>query len=325
MNTKQKSLISFFVMALCCVMLASCPKEPPIDDTPSVGHEVELWRYIPFSEGNKLARLPGNASVQFLVDLPRLDGATALYPVYASFVQATYPATGNYHYGQGFVRCSSTPEAYKNLINDDADIIFCAPPSNEQIAMAAEKGKTFDLNPIGKDAFVFFVNKSNPVNNLTIAQIRGIYSGEITNWEEVGGKNAKILAYQRPPNSGSQTALELIMEGVAIMKPPIDRVSDVMQGVFEEISAYRNHGNAIGYSFLFFTTEMINSNEIKLLSIDGVLPTRGTIQSDAYPFSGTFYAITAGNETENASIFIEWILSDEGQYLIEKTGYVPIK
>jgi len=172
---------------------------------------------------------------------------------------------------------------------------------------------------------VFFVNKSNPVNNLTIEQIQGIDSGRITNWEEVGGNNASILAYQRPANSGSQTALEFIMDGVPIMNPPIDRISGAMNMIFEEVAAYRNHGNAIGFSFLFFTTEMINSNEIKLLSIEGVSPTRETIQSDQYPFSGTFYAITTGNETENTHKFIEWILSNQGQYLIEKTGYVPIR
>ena len=310
---------------LCCVLLTSCPKEPPFDDTPSIGHEIELWHYIPFSEGNRLARLPGNASIQLVDNLPRLDGATALYPVYASFVQAVYPPTLDYSYWQGIVRVSTTPEAYIRLINEDVDIIFCAPPSREQVAMAEEKGKTFNSTPIGKDAFVFFVNKSNPVNNLTIEQIQGIYSGRITNWSEVGGNNATILAYQRPANSGSQTALEFIMDGIPIMNPPVDRISVGMGMIIDEVAAYRNHGNAIGFSFLFFTTEMINSNEIKLLSIEGVSPTRETIQSNRYPFSGTFSAITTGNETENMKKFIEWILSDEGQYLIEKTGYVPIR
>ena len=115
------------------------------------------------------------------------------------------------------------------------------------------------------------------------------------------------------------------MGEIPIMNPPLSLISNPMIGIIDEVATYRNHGNAIGYSFLFYTTEMVNNGEIKLLSIDGVLPTRETIESDEYPFSGEFYAITAGNETENTKKFIEWILSEEGQYLIETTGYVPIK
>ena len=321
---KQK-LLSSFIMMLFGILFTACPKEPKPDDTPIVGHDVDLWQYIPFSEGNKLATLPGTASLQLVNNLPKLDGATALYPVYSSFVQATYPSTGNYNLSQGVVINSTTPYAFTNLINGDVDIIFTAPPSQNQIATAAEKGKTFNLTPIGRDAFVFFVNKNNPVDNLTIEQIQGIYSGAITNWEQVGGNNIEILAYQRPPNSGSQTALEYIMADIPIMEPPTNRTGQTMTGIFEEVIAYRNYGNAIGFSFLFFTTEMVNSNEIKLLSIEGVLPTRETIQSGQYPFADSFHAITTGNETENMQKFIDWILSEEGQYLIEKTGYVPIQ
>jgi phosphate transport system substrate-binding protein len=325
MKTKQKTL-ALTVMALCCALFTACPKEPKPDDTPTVEIEIDLRQYIPFSTGNKLATLSGNASIQLSGNLPRLDGATALYPVYASFVQATYPSTLNYDdLGQGVLRMTTTPDAFTNLINGNVDIIFTAPPSQNQIATSAEKGKEFDLTAIGKDAFVFFVNKNNPVNNLTVEQIQGIYSGAITNWSQVGGNNIEILAYQRPPNSGSQTALEFIMGSVPIMTPPINRTGKTMTGIFEEVIAYRNHSNAIGFSFLFFTTEMVNSNEIKLLSIEGVPPTRETIRTGKYPFSDSFYAITTGNETENMQKLIEWILSDEGQYLIEKTGYVSIK
>jgi len=69
---------------------------------------------------------------------------------------------------------------------------------------------------------------------------------------------------------------------------------------------------------------MVNNQQIKLLAIDGIVPSTETIQNNSYPFSGFFYAITLGNETENTKLFIEWILSEQGQYLIEKTGYVSL-
>ena len=282
---------------------------------------------MPFSNSSKLVSLNRKSSLQLKNDLPKLDGATALFPVYASFVQAVYPKS-NYHirYGANNVLyCTQTPGAYGNLIKGDIDIIFCMEPSNDQIAQAAERGLEFNMTPIGKDAFVFFVNKNNPVNNITSEQIRGIYSGIITNWQEIGGEDEAIIPYQRPKNSGSQTLLESIMGEIPIMEPLSENIVNSMGGIIERVSVYRNYSNAIGYSFLFFTTEMVRGNEIKLLSIDGIIPSRETIVSDEYIFSNTFYAITAGNETENTKKFIEWILSEEGQYLIKQTGYIPIK
>lgn len=79
------------------------------------------------------------------------------------------------------------------------------------------------------------------------------------------------------------------------------------------------------YSFLFFASEMIQNNEIKLLEVDGVKPDKNTIASGEYPLSAEFYAITAGSNNPNIDRFIEWILSPQGQYLVEKTGYTSIK
>ena len=211
-----------------------------------------------------------------------LDGATALFPIYASFFQAVYPKSNYNRFGfyNGFVRCTQTPRAYENLINGYVDIIFCMEPSNDQIARAAERGLEFDMTPIGKDAFVFFVNKNNRVDNITAGQIRGIYSGVITNWKEIGGEDEAIIPYQRPKNSGSQTLLESIMGEILIMEPLSENIVDYMGQIIERVSEYRNYFNAIGYSFLFFATEMVKNDEIKLLSIDGIIPSKETIISE---------------------------------------------
>jgi phosphate transport system substrate-binding protein len=298
-----------------------------------VVQDVNLYQYIPFREGNKLVALDRSPGFRLGLyeNLPRLDGATALYPVYASFVQTVYP-TAVYpvlDYSQlytGIVKCTQTPRAYENLINGDTDVVFCAEPSKDQIAKAAEKGVSFNLTPIGIDAFVFFVNKNNPIDNITSEQVRAIYSGKTTNWSCINGIDEPIIAYQRPKNSGSQTILEqVIMADREVMEPLMENVAGGMGGIVEQVASYTNYANAIGYSFLFFVTEMVNNDEIKLISIDGIFPSKEAVQKNEYPFAGTFYAITTGNETENAKKFIEWILSDEAQYLIEKTGYIPIK
>ena len=109
------------------------------------------------------------------------------------------------------------------------------------------------------------------------------------------------------------------------MEPSRENVVGGMGSIIDRVSAYKNYVNAIGYSFLFFTTEMVKNNEIKLLSLDGVVPSKKTIISGEYGITGFFYAITTRNETENSKKLIEWILSEEGQYLVEKTGYIPVR
>jgi len=300
-----------------------------------VSDNLVLENYQPFKDGTMAVKLPEQAALKLENNLPRLDGATALYPLYSAFVQAIYPE-GDYNQYEIYdyrntsgisplVRASGTSIAYNALIRGEADIIFCAGPSGDQIEYAGENGIVFNLTPIGKEAFVFFVNNRNPVSNITIEKLINIYSGRITNWNELGGRNEKIRVFQRAKNSGSQTMLESIM-GVENIIPPItENVLTFMLGIIERTADYRNYRNAIGYSFLFFTTQMVQNNSIKLLSINDIFPSIETIKTGEYPFVDHFYAITANTENENVNMFIEWILSEQGQYLVEKTGYVPYK
>jgi phosphate transport system substrate-binding protein len=287
---------------------------------------INLQNYQPFSNNTRAVKLPEPATLRLVENLPRISGATALYPLYASFVQAVYPVGEYPPFGfNPLVSASGTPNAYNSLIRGEVDLIFAAGPSNAQIETAKENGITFILTPIGKEAFVFFVNSRNRVTNLAIEQIIGIYSGRITNWRELGGRWGAIQAFQRPRNSGSQTMLESIMEDETIIEPITENVLDFMLSIIERTADYRNHRNAIGYSFLFFTTRMVQNNSIRLLSIDGVFPTIETIQNNEYPFVDYFYAITTNRENENVNNFIDWILSDQGQYIIAQTGYVPLR
>ncbi len=322
MRIKKQIFVVLFLCFRFCLFSQVTDENIPV----KVLHDLSLRHYIPHTENSKVVSLTGSSSLYLPEDLPKLDGATALYPVYASFVQAVYPPADYSELYKGIVQCTQTSGAYNNLINGTANIIFCAEPSADQMERAAQQGIEFNMTPLGTEAFVLFVNKDNPINNITSEQIRGIYSGEITNWKEIGGEDQPILPYQRPKDSGSQTILEnIIMKVVPIMEPAKEDVAVMMGGIIEQVSVYTNYPNAIGYSFLFFSTEMVNNNEIKLLSIDGVMPSKETIQSGEYIFTGLFYAITSGNESENTKKFIDWMVSDEGQYLIEQTGYIPLK
>ncbi|GJJ79459.1 hypothetical protein PcPA57_01790 [Pasteurella canis] len=298
--------------------------------TPRVSVKVDLYKYQPFKKGNQLATLDKPSQLKLKQNLPRLDGATALYPVYAAFAQAVYPEPKTdemaFHCesAQALVKCSKTKNAYQNLIEGKVDMIFAAGPSKDQLEMAKEKGIEFKLIPIGKEAFVFFVNSQNKVNNLSKEQIVDIYSGKIKNWREIGGENMKIRAFQRPKNSGSQTTLEKIMGDVPLMAPPTNDVAAGMGGMIEVITEYRNFDNGLGYSFLFFATKMVEAKAIKLLTIDGIAPNRQTILSDEYPYAKEFYVITTGNESPETLAFLAWIQSEQGKAIITQTGYVAL-
>ncbi|MBE4910646.1 substrate-binding domain-containing protein [Bacillus luteolus] len=285
--------------------------------------EVDLYQYQPFNQLSKVATLEEESTLKLEGDLPVLDGATALYPLYSAFVQATYPKK-EYEIYHSEVMSNKTTDAYQNLIKGSVDIIFVAGPSERQLNQAKNRGVELKLTPIGREAFVFFVNAKNPVEGLTIQQIQDIYSGKITNWSEVGGKKEDIRAFQRPADSGSQTALEKLMGDIPIMAAPTEDVVAGMGGIIEQTANYRNYKNAIGYSFRYFSMDMIHNKSIRHLKIDGVFPDKETIRNNQYPISSEFYAVTAGTTNPNVEAFIEWILSKQGQSLVENTGYVPI-
>ncbi|MCL1857620.1 MAG: PstS family phosphate ABC transporter substrate-binding protein [Oscillospiraceae bacterium] len=327
-------LTAVIVISLCGVIIATVY----YNSIPEASEIVSLRDYEPFRENTLAKSLDEPSSLCLEDNLPRIDGATALYPLYSAFVRATYPESeynvrGYISLDGSTVVCSTTSDAFYNLLNGYADIIFLADISNKQRETAHERGIELKLTPIGKEAFVFFVNNRNSVSNLSIEEIQGIYSGKITNWQEVGGKNNSIRAYQRSKNSGSQTALQHIMGTVSLMTPPKEDTFDFMGGIYEVVADYKNYKNSIGFSFLYYITGMIAENKVKLLSINGIDPSAESIANGTYPFVGDFYAITVVQEpetdedkmrVENTQKLIEWILSPQGQSLVEKTGYVPL-
>ena len=280
--------------------------------------------YLPFTDSPHLVSLGRPPALQFssAQELPVVDGATAMFPLYCSFVENTYPKDCNI---REFVHFSTTEGAYENLIKGGCDIIFAGPPSRQQLLAAQEQNLEFALHPIGHEAFVFIVNEENPVSNITVQQAKDIYTGNITNWKELGGKNQPIRPFQREENSGSQTAFLAIMGNDENLISPEIRAVAGMDGLVDVVADYQNHGNALGYSFRYFVETMKGTVGIKILSLNGIPPTKQNIRNKTYPVTGNFYAITIhGRESENTRKFIDWIVSAEGQEIVEHVGYVPL-
>lgn len=284
---------------------------------------IDVGSYLPHEDGSKLPKM--ESALKLTDHLPVLDGAAALVPVYAAVIENVYPIgcvtyeggrfSADNYYGENFAADSAmqyknTVRGYQAIVDGTTDILFCAGPSAEQIRYAEEKGVELVYVPVGLEAFVFFVNEQHPVDNLTVEQIRKIYACDYTNWSEVGGPNRIINPVTRLEGSGSQTAFETVMGGQKIGKK----------------SPLAITGASIGFSFRYYMDGIVGNDTVKMISLNGVYPSAENIQNRTYPIVTQFYAIyRKDNDNPNIPILIEWLLSDEGQRLIEETGYVRIK
>lgn len=291
--------------------------------TVNTSPNIDIQAYLPFDEDSKIVKTDSK-TLKLTENLPRIDGAAALFPVYSAFVNAVYPNTTKLH--DGIFEYNNTPDGYRLLAEKETDIFIGVYPSDEQRAYAEENQTTFEYTPIGTEAFVFFVHKDNHITNLTTEQIKDIYSGKITNWKDVGGKNEKITAFQRNEGSGSQSMLKRFMGDTPITDAPTEMVNDLMAGIIEQVADYKSKTNSIGFSFRYYLEEIIKNPDIKMISIDGAAPTSENIRNGSYPILTPIYAVTyKENQNGNVDKLLEWILSDEGQYIINETGYVGIK
>lgn len=287
---------------------------------------VDWARYLPFAPSNALPRCDAPAEYRFRDGGPSLRAAHALYPVAAAAVQAlgtpeAYPETNAWrrlwHSG------SDDLFDWLYLGGLGCDAVFGLAPSPKQEEKAAARGVTFERTAVARDAFVFFVNAANPATNLTTAQIRDIYTGRATSWRDLGiDLRAPLVAYQRNKNSGSQTTLERIMGDEPLAAAPKERRSDGMGGIFAVVSDYRNQPGAIGFSFRYYATELVDAGGTRLLSIDGVAPTPDNIRSGKYPFIADAYLVTAGPRTPDTQRLADFLLSPSGRALVEAVGYV---
>lgn len=259
-----------------------------------------------------------------LENYPKVDASLAIHPLMDS-IAADFLGIDESELNFEYTTTRSS-EVHRNLIDGKVDVIFAAEISEEDRTYAKEQGIELEIIPATSSAFVFIVNANNPVDGLTFEEIQKIYAGEITNWSEVSGENAEIIAYQRPRGSGSQTAmLSLVMKDTAIMEPEISQVQGEMGELIDAVAEYDNAENAIGYSYFYYVNTMYKKDTIKMLAVDGVEPTIENIKNGAYPIYTNGFIMYRANEENNAvKTWVEAVLSKRGSQIIEQAGYVPI-
>lgn len=283
------------------------------------------------SAGQPDKALAGKLKVFFDVlytkaDFPHIDGSTATYPLSIALGKELLGLddTG----AKGFITHRTTHDAYVNLINGNADIIFVTQPSPEELALAEKAGIGLEVVPVCNEGFVFLVNGENPVKGLTVPQVQDIYRGKIKNWKEVGGEDGAVIAYQREANSGSQTIMEnTVMKGIKMVEPPKEQLVYGMGALIDKVADFSNSKNALGYSVYYYATSMYQNRAVRLLPINGVAPSPGTIRDGTYPFVVKYYAVIRKSEEDGSSArrLLGWLLGPEGQSLVDQAGFVALK
>lgn len=267
----------------------------------------------------------GGAVVFTRENMPRLDGSTATAPL-AQAAAAVLLGESEEDVAD-LIDFSRTTESYRQLMQGNADLLIAAEPNAAVFDEMEEAGFEVQMEPLATDALVFMVNEDNPVDSLTTEQLRGIYSGEITNWSEVGGADLEIVPFQRNAESGSQVLMEkLVMDGTEMTEPPEGYMIASMVGLMDAVKEYDNSANAIGYSVYYYAHDMQMAGGLKLLKIDGVAPEAATIRSGEYPFLNPYYVAMNAAEPEGSMtrVLYDWLLGPDGQKLVDMKGYVSV-
>ena len=259
-------------------------------------------------------------------EFPVTDGSTACIPLIAQIMADT---TGmDLEEAQSIISVSTTAYAWESfgLYNTDTKmlVVYEAPDSVKEELEAANV--QLEQKPIGVDALVFIVNEDNPVTDLTQQQLRDIYAGKITNWKDVGGQDLDIVAFQRRSDSGSQTLFQkLLIQGGELMDPPTELAPTAMGELVDSLAAYNNSANAIGFSVYYYIDQMYSQPGLRLLSVDGVMPSNDTLADGSYPLCNDFYAVIrpdAAADSPERQLY-DWLDTEAGQACIKKAGYVP--
>ena len=178
---------------------------------------------------------------------------------------------------------------------------------------------------IALDGIAIIVNNASKVEDLTVDQLKQMFTGEITNWKDVGGKDQEIIAFQRRADSGSQTLFQkLLIQGGPLMEAPTELAPTAMGELVDSIAEYNNSANAIGFSVYYYIDQMYSKPGLRLLAVDGVTPGEDTVKDGSYKVQRPFVLVTVEGKTLSpaAQSFFDYATSSEAASIIAKAGAV---
>ena len=256
-------------------------------------------------------------------NFPTLDGSTSMKPLGQAVASVLLGETAEEV--ADLLDFHRTTESFRYLMRGESDLLLVAEPNAVVFEEMAQQDFTYEMQPIAKEALVFIVNSENPVDTLTVEELQKIYTGEITNWSEVGGSDVDIIPFQRNATSGSQILMDkLVMGDLEMMDAPKEWIPGEMDTLMEGVRGYEDSASAIGYSVYYYAEDMRMAEGMKIISIEGIEPTDETIGRDVYPFINPYFAVISAEAEENTRVLYDWLVSTDGQMVLEMQGYVPV-
>lgn len=209
------------------------------------------------------------------------------------------------------------------LINGTTDVAAASRPikASEVDKLKARFATTGNAYPIARDGLAVYLNERNPVRELSLAQLRDIYTGRITNWKEVGGNDAQIILYSRENSSGTYTYFK---DNVLMGKDYSPR-AQTLQGTAAVVNAVANDLNGIGYGGAAYAKGIRFAAVRKDAKSPAYTPSMETVRGGQYPISRYLYLYTRTKPNADLKKFIDWALGAQGQELVTKVGYYPVK
>ncbi len=209
------------------------------------------------------------------------------------------------------------------LINGGTDVCEASRPMKdvEREQVKTRQGKDVKEIPVALDGVAIYVHQSNAIPFITSAQLKGIYTGKITNWREVGGDDRKIVAYSRENNSGTY----VFFKEHVLANEDYAREIQTLPGTAAIVNAVSKDVASIGYGGIAYASGIRAVPVKKDADSEAVPPSLETVQNGRYPLSRNLYFYSAGEPLGEARSFIEWVLSPEGQKICEAVGYYPLR
>ena len=208
------------------------------------------------------------------------------------------------------------------LINGTTDICNASRPmkSSEREKLKQRFNSLGVEIKAAKDGLTIYVSESNPVKELSLEQLKDIYTGKITNWKDVGGPNARIILYGRENSSGTYVYFKDNVLGAA----DYSSTMQTLPGTAAVVNAVSKDANGIGYGGAAYAKGIRELSVKKDAGSAAYAPTEANVKSGAYPISRYLFMYVRSRPTGDMKEYIDWILSAEGQELVKKVGYFPV-
>ena len=203
------------------------------------------------------------------------------------------------------------------IIDGTAQIGMSSRRAKPAEVAAAAKGVNMKPTIVAYDGIAVIVNSANPIKGLTKKQVEQIFTGEVTDWSAVGGSGGKISIYTRNTSSGTYSDFKEL----AMKKRDYAGGSQKMAGNEQIASEVGKNPNGVGYVGLAYT----KAGGIKVMPIDGVLPSAQTVHAKTYPYARPTFYYTNGDPTGLAKQFLDFTIGPAGQKIVAQVGFVPIK